>query len=318
MTDNQQELLKEETVAEESKDITATVGEILKHAREASGLTIEDISGRLHLRPSLVRDIEADKFDGISSATYARGYVRNYARILGVDEAEVMACLEQQVPSEAEPAMQSFSRKTTHQARDSRLMMVTWLIVIVLAALVVLWWFQKSNMNTGMDLSQPSAEEVAAAVELGATEAGEPVISTASVVSLPLIDEEQSEPVQTETPDAAETTPASELVPTETATESSATATVPEQSQPQPEDAVTASLNVSLAGDCWMKVEDATGKVLISGVKEAGRSMDVTGVAPFSLVIGAPQVVSLQFNGENISLEDYPAGKVARLSLPRE
>ncbi|MGI2259443.1 RodZ domain-containing protein [Shewanella sp. GXUN23E] len=317
MTDKQQDLITEDTVEQESRDITATVGGILQAAREAKGLTIDDIAGRLHLRPSLVRDIEADKFDGISSATYARGYVRNYARIVGADVSEVMACLAQQVPSEAEPAMQSFSRKTTHQARDSRLMMVTWLIAIVLAALLVLWWVQKSTMSTGIDLSRPSAEEVAAAVELGATAAGEPVVDTAALADAPadmpadVMVEETAVPAAIEpTTDASSSNPPlsadkQPAEPSETATASTA-------------DAADASLKLSLSGDCWMKVTDATGKVLINGVKEAGRSITVNGTAPFNLVVGAPQVVTLQYNGENVSLADYPAGKVARFSLPLE
>lgn len=332
MTDNQKELLKEDTVAEETRDNTTSVGEILKKAREANGQTVEDIAGRLHLRPSLVRDIEADKFDSISSATYTRGYVRNYARILGVDEDEVMDALARQVPSEAEPAMQSFSRKTSQKARDSRLTLVTWLIAIVLAALLVLWWVQKSTMSTDIDLSQPSAEEVAAAVELGSTAAGEPAVITSEIIPL------QAEPAsQTQSQNTEESSVSQALSEPQTSQDSAPAIVTPSQSESQGTEtaatdtfsesraepqaseslAADANLSVSLAGDCWMKVTDATGKVLIHGVKAAGRSMDVSGVAPFELVIGAPQVVTLQYNGENISLADYPAGKVARFSLPQ-
>ncbi|MCF1427687.1 MAG: DUF4115 domain-containing protein [Shewanella sp.] len=316
MTDKQQELLTEGAVEQESRDITVTVGPLLKAAREAKGLTIDDIAERLRLRSSLVRDIEADKFDDISSATYARGYVRNYAKIVDANEYEVIACLAQQLPSEAEPAMQSFSHKTARQARDSRLMMVTWLIAIVLAALLVLWWVQKSTMSTDFDPSRPSAEEVAAAVEQGATAAGEPVIDTAALA------EKSSAMALTDTPvDAAANEPA--VIDTVAATESPQS-NLPSFAEklpaefPATTDVADASLTVSLIGDCWMKVTDATGKALINGLKEAGRSMTVNGTAPFSLIIGAPQVVTLQYNGDNVSLADYPVGKVARFSLPLE
>ncbi|BDM65167.1 membrane protein [Shewanella sp. NFH-SH190041] len=331
MTEDQKELLKDETVTEPTKELTATLGAILREARQASGMTIDDIASRLHLRPSLVENIEADKFDNMPSATYARGYVRSFARIVGADEALVMACLEHQVPSETEPAMQSFSRKTAKKAGDNRLTLVTWVIALVSVALLVLWWMQKTSDSTELDLSRPSVEEVAAAEEMGGEAAGIPVADTSAQqtpvdlqqgdmdpaqdesLTLPAKPEPQATP--TSAPQQSATIPASPAVTHDTTTVTPASA---DDIPPLPAEVTdTAKLSLNLSGDCWMKVEDATGKVLIHGVKKATHPLNVTGVPPFNLVIGAPQVVTLKYNGENISLADYPAGKVARFTLPR-
>lgn len=59
--------------------------------------------------------------------------------------------------------MQSFSRKTTYQARDTKLKWLSFFIVIVLLGLFVLWWMQRTTLVTHVDVSQPTAEELAAA-----------------------------------------------------------------------------------------------------------------------------------------------------------
>ncbi len=82
------------------------------------------------------------------------------------------------------------------------------------------------------------------------------------------------------------------------------------------ESTLGSALKLSLTGDCWIKVADATGKTLVSDLKKAGSEINLVGAEPFSVTLGAPQVVNIQLNGKAISLEQYPSGKVARLTLP--
>ena len=147
--------------AESTPDVT--LGSVLKTAREQMGLSIAETAVKLHLRPGIVENLEADDFSNIASSTYVRGYVKNYARMLGVDNTLIEACLARQVPYVTQPAMQSFSRKTTYQARDTKLKWLSFFIVIVLLGLFVLWWMQRTTLVTHVDISKPTAEELAAA-----------------------------------------------------------------------------------------------------------------------------------------------------------
>ncbi len=139
-----------------------TLGHLLKSAREEMGMSVADAAVKLHLRLGIVKDLEADDFSNISSSTYIRGYVKNYARMAGIDNAAIEACLAKQVPSVTEPAMQSFSRKTTRQASDTKLTWLSVFIVVVLLGLFVWWWAQRATLVTDVDLSKPTAEELAA------------------------------------------------------------------------------------------------------------------------------------------------------------
>ncbi|BCV36044.1 RodZ domain-containing protein [Shewanella indica] len=281
-----------------------TLGSLLKSAREQKGITVEDAATRLHLRPCIVTDIEADCFSNIDSSTYVRGYVKNYARILGVDKEAINNCLARQVPKVTEPAMQSFSRKTSRQATDSRLMLVTYLIGFLLLALLVVWWLQKPSVVSDVDFSQPTAEEVQQAREFESRQAQ-------------IAETELPPETSTETPTAEVEKSLVEDNNTDEANSGVVNSDVDMTEQPVATEATQASVGIELDGDCWIKLTDANGKTLIDGLRSPGQTIRVQGKAPFKLVLGAPQTVSLTFNGQAVSLADFPSGRVARLTLPQ-
>ncbi|WP_299807321.1 RodZ domain-containing protein [uncultured Shewanella sp.] len=308
---NQEPNVDNESLVDEP---TLTLGVLLKTARENKGLSIEAIAAQLHLRPAIVQEIEADNLEEVGAATYVRGYVKNYARAVQADPFTVQECLNKQLANDEKPSMQSFSRKTARQARDGRLMALTYLIVFVLLALLVWWWFQKSSLETAVDYSQPTVEEVAASVQLPDASPAEPLVVDNQASGIEQIPEPTDEtmPLGNENsqvasePTAASSTPQSNIAPSETV-----------QAEPVTADATAGStLKLSLTGDCWIKIADATGKTLVSDLKKAGSEINLVGAEPFSVTLGAPQVVNIQLNGKAISLEQYPSGKVARMTLP--
>ncbi|ACJ28236.1 DNA-binding protein, putative [Shewanella piezotolerans WP3] len=312
---------------------TLTLGVLLKKARENKGASVEDIAAQLHLRPAIIREIEADNLLEIGAATYVRGYVKNYARAVQADPFEVQTCLDKQLLNDEQPSMQSFSRKTTHQARDGRLMALTYIIVFVLLALMVLWWFQKSSMETTVDYSQPTVEEVAASAEEAMYD--ESLINSEAALAaqsnnIPLderivetIGDDVADNNSTEQYIASNQDVTSEEQPELQVAEASSQvsaaqllASMVDSQDNDTSDAVTSALMLTLSGDCWIKVTDANGNTLIDGLKKSGRDINVTGAEPFAVILGAPQVVNIQLNGTQVSLDQYPSGKVARFSLP--
>ena len=74
----------------------------------------------------------------------------------------------------------------------------------------------------------------------------------------------------------------------------------------------------TFAEDCWIKVTDATGNDIAYGVKDAGRIMPVSGMPPFSVVLGAPAGVSISYAGTPVDLSGFPYNRTARFNLPLE
>lgn len=306
------------------KDVV-TAGAILKAAREAKGLSIETVATQLHLRPKIINDLENDIFVNIASTTYVRGYIKNYARVVSADINQIQQCLSHQLPEIVAPAMQSFSRKTTHQARNSRLNLVTYLIVAVLIAMLVLWWVQKSSLLTNVDLSQPTVEEIAAesnmpepqqiirsgSVQSTANDVGNESNDSATDSANKAAIEAEDKLIQT-AQDAASTAQqlAASSSVTTASTESSSTT---DTSLASGESVLT----IELTGDCWVNVTDANGKVMVDGVKNSAQRIEVRGIKPFKVILGAPQVASISLDGNNVSLAEFANGRVARLTLPK-
>ena len=62
-----------------------SVGAQLRAARDAARYSIEDIADRTYIRPSVIKDLESDKFDSAGGLAYARGHVRTIAKMLNLD-----------------------------------------------------------------------------------------------------------------------------------------------------------------------------------------------------------------------------------------
>jgi hypothetical protein len=81
----------------------ATLGAALRTAREAAGLSVEDISADTRIRGTLIRDLEADRFESSGAPVYARGHVRAITHTIGVDAAPYLALFARQVGGTDEP-----------------------------------------------------------------------------------------------------------------------------------------------------------------------------------------------------------------------
>ncbi|MGL6042690.1 MAG: helix-turn-helix domain-containing protein [Sandaracinobacteroides sp.] len=62
-----------------------TIGSALKQAREAAGLTLAQVAERTKVRPGILTQIEADAHDQLPALTYSIGFVKAYARTVGLD-----------------------------------------------------------------------------------------------------------------------------------------------------------------------------------------------------------------------------------------
>jgi len=71
-----------------------TLGSALREAREAAGLTVEQVAADTRIRATLIRDLESDKLDSSGGAVYARGHVKSIAATLKTDPAPLLALFD--------------------------------------------------------------------------------------------------------------------------------------------------------------------------------------------------------------------------------
>ncbi|MFA0380158.1 RodZ domain-containing protein [Vibrio sp. 10N.222.54.A3] len=303
---------EQDTQAQENVAPALEAGTLLKNKRESLGLTQKQISDRLKLRVTLIQQIEENQFESDQVATFMRGYIRSYAKYVNLDEKVVLSALHHAGDAQhQEQEMLSFSRKTKTEKHNSRIMILTWSIFAVIAGISSLWWWQNQQQDT---LSQ-SLANTESSEELAVEESLAPEFT-----SLEVIEAEQNEAgasVVEDTSDAvtpADETPAQQATETEPTAEVAANAEAVEAST-APE-AVANELVMQFSADCWIQVKDATGKTLSTGIKKAGQSLNLSGTAPYKVILGAPEGVSMTFASEPVDLSGYTSGKVARITLP--
>ncbi|HWT12369.1 MAG TPA: RodZ domain-containing protein [Allosphingosinicella sp.] len=66
-----------------------TIGERLHEAREAKGLSLEDVASQTRIPVRHLQHIEREEWDALPAITYCVGFVRSYANIVGLDGAEL-------------------------------------------------------------------------------------------------------------------------------------------------------------------------------------------------------------------------------------
>lgn len=78
----------QDALREPDEDVPG-VGERLRHARQQAGYTLEDVASQTRIPQRHLLAIEEDAFDRLPARTYAVGFSRSYARMLGMDEREI-------------------------------------------------------------------------------------------------------------------------------------------------------------------------------------------------------------------------------------
>ncbi|AVH26920.1 MULTISPECIES: cytoskeleton protein RodZ [Vibrio] len=304
--------------------LSIEAGTLLKNKRESLGMSQKQVADRLRLRVSVIEDIENNRFESQQVATFTRGYLRSYAKFVGLDEKMVLTALEQTAdvqPQEQEIEMQSFSRKTKDEKHNSRIMLLTWVIGLVIIGISAAWWWQNQQENSltkevtdsSVEAPKPTAQELAdidlmTAEELIASTPEEVVSTSNDVVETSEVPVEQgSDPLLAETENTTSVDSEEPVAVIETAEEEQPAPVVPEG---------MTLLTMKFKADCWIQVKDTNGKTLVSGTHKPGQDVELTGKAPFKVILGAPEGVTMTFASEPVDLSGYTSGKVARFTLP--
>jgi len=287
-------------------------GLMLSDARKKLSLSTENVADRLKFKINLVEHIEQDIFDQKLPATFNRGYLRSYAKLVNIDENEVLSAYDLLGVAEVQRSeMQSFSNLTEKQAEHSLLMWISYFIVALLLGLMVLWWLQEPKQL--IDESIPQKPQVI--VNQNAD------LNEKKLIVLPTLENAQPEQrVSAELDNSQVESDAVEAAPA--ADQDVVRLNIVESNKANIEDVIrepvtTLSTAVfTFSGDCWVNIYDATGERIAWGVKKSGYVMTVTGIAPLKITLGKPELASIVFNEQLIDTSVFNIGNIAKFTLP--
>ncbi len=302
-------------------------GQMLSEARKKLSLSIEDIANKLNFKPAIVADIEQDIFDQQLPATYNRGYLCSYAKLVNVDKDDVLSAYDMLDVAEVQRSeMQSFSNLTEKQAEHSRLMWLSYLIVAILFGLMVLWWLQAPEAVVAEEVKpivkqvvkstvKPTVEQVVASPENSAENATGVNRQVSQQAELVKADENyQAAQPSTVLPQAQVGSEIVNQVVSQVGNNvQTVTASVAKEA-PQALEVSTAVFTFS--GDCWVNIYDATGERVAWGVKKSGYVMTVSGKAPLKVTLGKPELATIVFDDQQVDLSTFNVGNIAKFTLP--
>jgi cytoskeleton protein RodZ len=265
------------------------VGQILREAREAQGMTQEDAAARLRLMQRQVEAMETDDFESLGQPVFARGFVRNYARLLGLAPEALLARME---GAPAEPtAVSPAAAPQPHSWLSSPwlILLLLGLLVVVVAPLSLYWWLNSEGGNGPSQRMSPATQGRPATVAAPAS------VSEPAEAVLPVVDGVPIAPAEpvAETPEVPEQLEAG-------------TPEVP---------ATSGVLHLEFGDEAWVEIKDGSGRMLHRQLNSPGSRVDVKGQPPFDVVIGNAAQARVTYNGRPIDLTPFIAVTVARFTL---
>ncbi|MEP9317043.1 RodZ family helix-turn-helix domain-containing protein [Pseudomonas sp. LABIM340] len=325
-------------------------GETLRQARENKGWSTAQVAGQLNLTENALRSLEQGSFEQLPGHTFARGYIRAYAKLLGMDQAQMVTAFDQYTGTDATGSNVQALGRVVEPVRLSRnlLRLFSLALLAVLIGFGYFWWQERTARpaETGsLNMEHVEVESADGTTEIHTLDepedqaVAEDQANTPAVPSEPVGDNGSAEapaegtppvaanPAVPGTPAAAETAPAqTPAVPAQqpaaqqpVAPVSPAAPVAPAAATEAPAAPVVASagqgvVKVQFIADCWTQVTDADGKVVVEGLKRKGDSLEVAAKAPVQLRLGFAQGAQVSYNGQPV--EVTPArGGTARLKL---
>lgn len=269
---------KREEVVTQDESRGPVGGERLAEARRELQIPVIDIAKELHLDEYKVCALESNDFDVIGAPVFAKGHLRKYAQLVKVNEADVMADYYQLNRSTGAPPV-----IPTRPRQRQMVLPGPWIaaIVVILVAATAYWWYTAREVP----IERPVTGEIAPLPE-----------ETEATALQPELVEDGDEPAADEPVVVAETQPVPPPI--------------------DETDSLDMRLTVTYLGDCWTEITDASGRRLFFDLGKSGRTVNLSGEAPFNVLFGDAANVNLAVNGASF---DIPAadrrGRTARLTI---
>ncbi|WP_458524437.1 RodZ domain-containing protein [Onishia taeanensis] len=324
----------------------ASPGDILRGERENQGLTLDEVATSLNLRPAVVAGLEKDDYEEVPVVAYRRGYLRAYARLLGIDEAGVLDAYRA-----AHGATETERRVTPVKIAKPPSKLGAWLfklvtlvVILGLAGLTLLWWQSRDGSGLpGLSDNEPVAVDTldgtAVIEEPAAINESEMPPLPADGGDLGLTDsqaDDQTDASGTDQNTAQGTAQGNSQTDGAAATEQptgaadeASTDTAQADGAPAADSDTTAArddgsdatadagvLELTFNEQSWTEIFDANDERIFVGLQTAGSNARAEGVPPFRLTIGNASGVELRYRGEAVDLAEYAGNNnVARFSL---
>lgn len=257
-------------------------GKRLRMERERRGLSERKIAEELHVDVKVIEALEAGRFQSLGAPVYAKGHLRKYASLLGLDaDALLEACEPDQVHA---PDLVPLKPAPGQRRRRRRLPIKTIVAMFaVLVAAAVLYWVLRYRVFA----EAPPPATAVSTPEMAAPAQAERDQSANADVGAPVVQAA-----------AAPTTPA------------------PSVKEPAHVDSAPVRLRISFAADSWVEVYDASDQRVFFDMGAAGSARSFSANAPLRVFLGFADGVQIELDGRAVALPvTVKRGNLAEFTL---
>lgn len=275
-------------------------GAILLQARLRAGLSQEQLAKQLYMTVYKVNALETDDYKYLSSDTFARGYIRAYASLVGVDIGVVLAAYDDFVAQlspveDVQPKVQ-VATETSYRGAWQFLLLIG--IFFIALWLISVWFFDNHSDEQYVvsAVAPSSAANSGASVSAGVGANISAAASADKSDSVRAVQERET-PVN---------------ISESSAVAASSAATVVE---PPAKKITLDELRFSFRAESWLEVSDSRGDVLATELQVAGSTLNLVGLAPFDVKLGNAPAVDIALNGKKIDVIPLMGSNVLTLKI---
>lgn len=320
-------------------------GELLRLAREKRDWSQAEVARKLNLTVSSLNHVETGAFDKLPGHTFARGYIRAYAKLMDLDQATLVEAFDRYTGTHAKGSDVHSLGRIEEPVRLSHNILrgVSLLLLVVVVGGGFVWWQDQGSLR-GKDLAKIALEHVEVesadgttqihpldepedqAVTAGQQPESAPLALEQGTAEQPAAAAEQApaSPAQLAAAAPARQAPAQSAAnvapaPVAPAAPAAAAPVAPAAAvaaaEPAAVPAGSAKVAIQFTADCWTQVSDGNGKVLFSAVKRKGDNLELTGKPPFAVRLGFARAAQVSYNGQAVDVAPFTSGETARLKL---
>lgn len=279
-------------------------GARLADARKQRQISVDEVSRQLKLPRTTIENIETGRFDRIA-AIYRRGYIANYARLVGL---EPRALLESLGDLEPEPLRRVLPVRASGRGFDRFVKFATYALATTVIVPPLVYFF----VQGGARLFEPEPVADSGSVQ-ESRDAGEPGQGYRQRMADALSVQPEGD-AESQGALSASALPVT-LRPQPPASEAAGPAMPEPSEEVDPRVDRTASLKLTLEEDSWVEIEDAAGQRLEFDLLRAGQAREYGGVPPFRVLLGRGSAVGVTLNGESVAFEGRQRAGVTEFEL---
>lgn len=306
-----------------------TAGEQLRLARDQKGFSIEDVAVRLKVPARYVTAIEQGDVAVLPEPMFVRGYVKAYARMVGIDAEELLASLAP-VEVKAPKPLTSIEKSTgpaggrrggarapKFRAAARRRHWIGGGVLAIVAAGWAAWLGYEDTVDmAGVRVVADTAVQVTpgavAAVPAGdGTMTVEIPLPGAATPDASIATVGASAPRTVAPAAAVGTAPVVGVAGPDTTPAVAAPIVVPPL--PKPAAVSRKGLYITFQATCWVEVRDGDNAVLHTGTALPDSELTIDGKPPLMLTLGDSSAAQVWYNGERMSLTRFTRAGVARI-----